>query len=56
MAEKEGIPTDACMSPAVLHKDSGFAVFLDDVICYQDILHKKASDSFLNGPYYKITA
>lgn len=26
MAEKEGTPTDACMSPAVLHKDSGFAV------------------------------
>ena len=26
MAEKEGIPTDACMSPTVLHKGSGFAV------------------------------
>ena len=26
MAEKEGIPADACMSPTILHKDSGFAV------------------------------
>ena len=26
MAEKEGIPADACMSPTTLHKDSGFAV------------------------------
>ena len=26
MAEKEGIPADACMSPNFLHKDSGFAV------------------------------
>ena len=26
MAEKEGMPTVACMSPTVLHKDSGFAV------------------------------
>ena len=26
MAVKEGIPTDACMSPTILHKDSGFAV------------------------------
>lgn len=26
MAVKEGIPTDACMSPTTLHKDSGFAV------------------------------
>ena len=26
MAEKEGIPTVACMSPTTLHKDSGFAV------------------------------
>lgn len=26
MAEKEGTPTNACLSPEIMHKDSGFAV------------------------------